>query len=767
MQLQRLRITITDTQTNELTLQDEVTPFGSPILNYSGTDDKLQNIMASELSFDFEVPGSEDGKFLHLFTGSETRYKVSLLEVSDSLNPSPIWEGFLLAEVYSEPYKKGGFSVSFSATDGLGRIKSLELATDFYEGRKPISEVLAICLKATGLYLPIVIAPAIENAVAQIHYGQITVDTRSYVSNNKKEKAYSIIEKILNSIGCKLVQWNATWFILGYNQQQNRILSIQNFDKDGVFLGYDTLTRNNYVALFEGVPLVEIVPPYKSINIEWDHNIQKEIFPEDLVTQPESTSIMEINYWKYNGYTTQDLQNITSEPLNPQFKKYYLGGVIYRYWSSNLVLGEPGGGFISDYVGFDRKYLILDSIEESTGVLPYISFQDPKWIKVKPGTVLRLDFEMEIVVHLTKIIADDVKVRLENGDYDDVCIYELTLGDRVILSNKADFSEIDFGNFEFTVGDEVSGGSWASLKGVLKIKELRVFESGYLDLKIYPAMNKHFGVGQTPIPGNEGVLFKKLQLNLSEAPQNYSYNKQRLIDYSNVLDKEIFHSSDENDLTNRVFNFVPEVSLNGFQYQTNDIYVPVPFNDYYKSSHDAADGSGWNTSWYFYLDKKDYEFLSDNSDKLFYKKDGQYYQWTGVFQFFTGPLRLLMFETGLTEESSKIDIDASIHVKVPGALVSYPDNVPLRERWKRIGITEVDNCGSLISKIMHDNYAKPLQKIDGNLFDLIGPLDLLEFNYMNPSNYQITNLKLNLTNGTTNLSMIEVSTEIVLEYVTE
>ena len=98
--------------------------MNAPHLIYNGGDTKYTALLTSELDFNFEVADGASGRYFHLFTGNETRYKAVLSDITDELNPVQIWQGFLLPEQYSEPYTSNVFYVNFKFTDGIGSLKN-------------------------------------------------------------------------------------------------------------------------------------------------------------------------------------------------------------------------------------------------------------------------------------------------------------------------------------------------------------------------------------------------------------------------------------------------------------------------------------------------------------------------------------------------------------------------------------------------------------------------------------------------------------------
>src|SRR5690606_21071703 len=138
---------------------EKYTGLGDPVLSYSGGESLFTTIMSSKFSFSILNETAEDGKFLDLLTGEERRFLIEVRKVfPDSLNPwdpaveigsDMIWRGFLLPDIYSEPYKNGSFFVGFTATDGLDVLKTKPFL--FYKTGSVI-DYISKCLWETGLH---------------------------------------------------------------------------------------------------------------------------------------------------------------------------------------------------------------------------------------------------------------------------------------------------------------------------------------------------------------------------------------------------------------------------------------------------------------------------------------------------------------------------------------------------------------------------------------------------------------------------------------
>jgi hypothetical protein len=54
-----------------------------------------------------------------------------VLKLLKNFDDDSIWQGYILPDLYSEPYKQVNFFVNFTATDGLARLKGKYLTDDF------------------------------------------------------------------------------------------------------------------------------------------------------------------------------------------------------------------------------------------------------------------------------------------------------------------------------------------------------------------------------------------------------------------------------------------------------------------------------------------------------------------------------------------------------------------------------------------------------------------------------------------------------------
>lgn len=255
-------IDIIDTTSPLNRIVPELASGGGIELKWNGGDKKEElAIVASEFNFDMLDPTHQDAAFVGFYTGNETKWKVHIVNAADD---SIIWQGFILPDLYFEPYKNGNLFVNFTATDGLGRLKGKYLPDEYYSREKSVIDVFSQCLRLTGLELDLYFAPAIENFSVK-NWNLIFVDTENFIDKDKKKDAYSILETLLQDKLCICYQCDNRWYIEGFNMRHLRKVTCKNYDYLGNFVG--TVVYNRLVKQITPLdePNITIIPPYNEI----------------------------------------------------------------------------------------------------------------------------------------------------------------------------------------------------------------------------------------------------------------------------------------------------------------------------------------------------------------------------------------------------------------------------------------------------------------------------------------------------------------------
>ena len=234
------------------------------VLKWNGGDSKDEMaIVSSEFNFDMLTKTADDAAFIEFFSGDEHRFKV---QVKNDADDSIIWQGYILPDLYSEPYKNACFFVSFTATDGLGRLKGKYLPDEYYSREKSLIDIFCQCLKLTGIELDLYFNPAIENFVNK-DWNTIYIDTATFLDKDKKQDAYRIFETLLKDTLCLCYQADNRWYIEGINTRQIRKVTYRIYNTSGVKTGEVAYSRLLKMPTALVTPMVTVTPPYNEITI--------------------------------------------------------------------------------------------------------------------------------------------------------------------------------------------------------------------------------------------------------------------------------------------------------------------------------------------------------------------------------------------------------------------------------------------------------------------------------------------------------------------
>jgi hypothetical protein len=303
-------VDIIDTTDATHTIAYEFAEKSSIVLNWNGGDTKDdQFIVGSSFEFTLEVNVANmvDAKFRHLFTGSESKYKVILYKTDEP--EVIIWTGFLLPDAYSEPYTNGTFYPAFEATDGLGALKGKTLPAYLYTSENSVITYLAEILKLTNLQLPINFSAAIENLQVK-RYDEIYLSGLNFIkSDGEFENAYTVLENILQSMLCVVYQADNVWYIEGLNKRHLKQVKYFNYDYQGIYL--DETKKNRIVKEFKGIvtPMITLVPPYNTVTV--NHERVQQALPKTIAKEDNegwavgagvSAEIYPTDWFGINGY---------------------------------------------------------------------------------------------------------------------------------------------------------------------------------------------------------------------------------------------------------------------------------------------------------------------------------------------------------------------------------------------------------------------------------------------------------------------------------
>ncbi len=198
-----------------------------------------------------------------------------------------IFEGYVIPDMYYEPFTFPPYPITLRATDGLGDLKDrlFESAVDTpYTDIQDLLDVIEICLNKTGLALDIYSAC---NIFETTHNKTDTDDplpqtyiTQEVYRENYKTgwNCYDVLTDIMNCIGAKLEQINGAWHIILIRELAETSYDRRKYNSSGAYQSNDTLRPQLTIteqdageatlcAWEESSQMLEIIPAYKEFTI--------------------------------------------------------------------------------------------------------------------------------------------------------------------------------------------------------------------------------------------------------------------------------------------------------------------------------------------------------------------------------------------------------------------------------------------------------------------------------------------------------------------
>lgn len=180
----------------------------APVLHIDEGDGCIQGS-----SISFAIQADKDGELESLYTTDNKQYQVVLYR-----NGRFTWIGYLLPELYSENYVAPPYDVSVTASDQLATLKAIT-----YEGADEsvlIKDVINEILALSNLNLPLCYHIFINSSPkADSPFFETTYINKSAFSNYN---CYDVLNAIMSSANCRIVQFNGCWLITSLTDTSER-----------------------------------------------------------------------------------------------------------------------------------------------------------------------------------------------------------------------------------------------------------------------------------------------------------------------------------------------------------------------------------------------------------------------------------------------------------------------------------------------------------------------------------------------------------------
>lgn len=755
MALEQFSIEIIDTHTNSMPLVDELTAFGSPKLIYNGSDDAFTNILASELHFTMEVNDGTDGKFLHLYTSDEFRYKVVVYDTTVQASPVVFWQGFLLPEQFKEPYTSTTFYVDFIATDGIGILKGQYLPDAYYSDRKGIVAIVRECLLLTGLSLPFKVAVAMVNEVIEtIRTDQIELDTVCYTDSGKRKDAYEILKAIITSMGFRLFLYAGSWYVIGLNRFKDGTIVTEEYDASGAYTGTGSILRTERIAKFLENPFISIVPRFKWVEIDWEIAQRSNVLLEDIVYQKPSGDegsiyTYALKYWN-KVYTTSWIASITTLNMYDVPSYELDAGDVIQLYSPDSVLPTPNTKkFAEPFYLYFEEYIASGQLTTD-----YIELED--FVYVEGGYTSGRNMKLEIAFKSWTDSATSVSTIQTNFDasaYVAVYFYAIELNGKVICSNLSSFSNSAIYDYELSL-QTVTEGTY--IAGSLTIDTVPILEDGFINVKIYPP------VGTDAALHLHKTVYEKFSLTYNQAVTNTTITKTRDIVNTNTKTVSVFHGDILSDLTTRKFLINESVPFAGITINYPAFEQQLSATNY---THITDPGLPDYNEWYYTITDAEYSICRDNMNNLYKYNTTDGFVNIPVFSL-SDPADTTRKIIIMNQDSLYLTTSDDLYIKFAAYSETFDDLVYVQNKWRRYeNTTEQIRYRDGLCMIYHNLVESARYMVEGRLFGLHLPLDRLFFDFVASDTYLMGRLTLDLTEGMTDVVMIADGYDEVTDYV--
>lgn len=184
-------------------------------------------------------------QFSELFLGDDRQFQVRYYR-----DGALWWVGYIIPSMYEEPYIAPPYPVFFTATDGIGDLKTFKLLNDVeerYRGDVSYLYIIKEILNKLNLGIDIlsginVFEVDMDQTSADDPLTQAYVNTDVYYDNEPEEEALdcdSVLQALLKPFAARLFQAYGVWWIVR-TQEMAAAFDYRFFNSDGTYQGNNT-----------------------------------------------------------------------------------------------------------------------------------------------------------------------------------------------------------------------------------------------------------------------------------------------------------------------------------------------------------------------------------------------------------------------------------------------------------------------------------------------------------------------------------------------
>lgn len=259
--------------------------------SFNTAEDKFNPIIAQRATIRFK--STNEVSFSTFASGEDYRFFV---RATYNAGANFIFSGWLVMDDNYMAYLPPGQPVVLSAIDNLGVLKNIELS-DFDEarpqGKHKLIKIIAWCLKKTnGNFLSYTDRIKVASNLFESNHhsfvnncplNQTYVDVLTFEKSiGKFEDCFTVLQKILFSLGARGCYYENDFYILRIDEYKNSAFVLHTYDTGGSYisrtLGF-TLDKNigTDIPFIQAETIQRIQRPFKSAICEIDHDFPKEL----------------------------------------------------------------------------------------------------------------------------------------------------------------------------------------------------------------------------------------------------------------------------------------------------------------------------------------------------------------------------------------------------------------------------------------------------------------------------------------------------------
>lgn len=744
-----MAVVIIDTYENERSLIEELSAKDSIVLSYEGDDDIFFPIMSSEIKFTMAVTDKTDGKFLHLLTGDEKRYMVQLLNIDEEENEIIIWQGYILPDLYKEPYKGGVIFVEFTAIDMIASLKGKFFKPWYYYNKFNLPKLLAEIFSETGIEQQMMVKPMLVNTWVGFAWSNLNIDLSVYYNGDEYTDMYDILTDILTANGLTLFSFYGYWFIQGFSRRVEFSGPAELYNADGTYNSTVSF-ENDVISPMHVNDTVDVtaLTPFKKVNINFNTEDVVNLFSEDVVVDPASSTM-------YNFATS-----------SPNFTNGYLD-MLNNQWIKTGVTQCTWDGKTKYYFSY-RKATTLPSADynfpESAASVNYFECRQKPY--AAPGRLYELEMEIDVVQFFSGDPDSDwVDAKLKDGSFDRLVVFQMFINNNELVSNRPSHPASTTCQFE-KVNGGAAGGSAYDITYKLKWY-FEVPEPGQIVFRFLPPIDKIIDYEVTSF----FIYPRVLKINVVEEIQDVeSAIAVRDVNYTQELDIDVNLTCTVDSGVNNSMGISPildprfeTISTTGSGEIIQEQFVKWLTGTTYDMVELGL------TRWPITETLQDLIFRADKNQSLFVEKaTGESFRYNSVYTKTEAGFNYIAALNTITPPNPGIKaklpegydempaLEAGDVLKVMKS-TQLTENLSNRAGWKIYGLDDITAQPFTKTYAYACHCLRPQQafRIESSVFALVFPINLLQFRYIDYKIFLPTRLTINLTGGKTDVTMSE------------